>query len=60
MFNAVRALRRAGVRIDAAGALLAVDDPAMWQSMKDEHVSLLATSRLPAVYRTLLGVEASP
>jgi len=60
LINAVRALRRAGVRIDTAGALLAVDDPAMWQSMKDEHVSLLATSRLPGVYRTLLGVEASP
>jgi hypothetical protein len=32
----------------------------MWQSMKDEHVALLVTSRLPGVYRTLLGVEASP
>ena len=57
LINAVRALRRAGVRIDAAGALLAVDDPAMWQSLKDEVVSLVVTSRLPGVYRTMLGVE---
>lgn len=60
LVNAVRALRRAGVRIDAAGALLAVDDPAMWQALKDEDVALLVTSRLPGVYRTLLGVETSP
>jgi adenine phosphoribosyltransferase len=60
LINAVRALRGAGVQIDAAGALLAVDDPAMWQSMKNEDISLVVTSRLPGVYRTLLGVEASP
>ena len=36
------------------------DDPAMWQSMKNEDISLVVTSRLPGVYRTLLGVEASP
>ena len=60
LVNAVRALRHAGVRIDAAGALLAVDDPAMWQAMRDEHISLLATSRLPGVYRRLLGVDAGP
>jgi len=60
LVNAVRALRQAGVRIDAAGALLAVDDAAMWRAMDDEHISLLVTSRLPGVYRRLLGVDAAP
>jgi len=60
LVNAVRALRGAGVTIDAAGALLAVDDPAMWQAMRDERISLVVTSRLPGVYRRLLGVDACP
>ena len=54
VINAVRALRRSGVRIDEVGALLTVDDPGMWQSMRDERVSLHVRLRLPGEYAALL------
>jgi adenine/guanine phosphoribosyltransferase-like PRPP-binding protein len=59
VINAVRALRRSGVRIDTVGALLAVDDPGMWQSMSDEQVSLRVRFRLPGEYAARLRVDAA-
>jgi adenine phosphoribosyltransferase len=47
LVSAVRALRAAGVQVSQAGALLAVDDPAMWRAMEDEKVSLRVLWRLP-------------
>jgi len=47
LLSAVRALRGAGVAISQAGALMAVDDPRMWQAMEDEKVSLHVVGRLP-------------
>jgi orotate phosphoribosyltransferase len=47
LLSAARALREAGVAISQAGALLAVDDPRMWQAMEDEKVSLHVVYRLP-------------
>lgn len=48
--NAVRALRRAGVRITDVAAVLAVDDPAVWQRMADETITLHVGIRLPGDY----------
>jgi len=45
--NAVRALRRQGIRIDQVVALLAADDPAVWQMMRQERIVLHAGARLP-------------
>jgi orotate phosphoribosyltransferase len=59
VINAVRALRRSGVRIDTVGALLAVDDSGMWQSMSDEQVSLRVRFRLPGEYVARLRVDAA-
>jgi adenine phosphoribosyltransferase len=51
LLSAVRALRAAGVRISQAGALMAVDDPRMWQAMEDEKLSLRVLWRLPCGFR---------
>lgn len=59
VINAVRALRLSGVRIETVGALLAVDDPGMWQAMRDEQVSLHVRFRLPCEYAALLRVDAA-
>ena len=59
VLNAVRALRRSGVRIDTVGALLAVDDPGMWQSMREEQVSLRVRFRLPGEYAARLRAGAA-
>ena len=56
--NAVRALRQSGVHISRVGAVLAVDDPAMWQSMHDEKISLHVGARLPAEYAVRLRATA--
>ena len=56
--NAVRALRQSGVHVDRVGAVLAVDDPAMWQSMRDEKISLHDGVRLPPEYAALLRPTA--
>ncbi len=48
VINVVRALRKAGIRIDEVGSLLVVDDPDMWRAMRAEGIRLSAVVRLPA------------
>ena len=58
--NAVRALRRAGVRITDVGTVLAVDDPAMWQRMAEEEIALHVGIRLPSDWAArILGPPAT-
>ena len=47
VINAVRALRQSGVHVDQVGALLAVDEPGMWESLREEKISLHVRVRLP-------------
>jgi adenine phosphoribosyltransferase len=54
LVSSVRALRAAGVLISQVGALMAVDDPQMWQAMESEKVSLCVLWRLPR------GLRARP
>jgi adenine/guanine phosphoribosyltransferase-like PRPP-binding protein len=55
LVSAVRALRAAGVQISQAGALLAVDDPAMWRTMEGEGISLRVLWRLPSGFSARPG-----
>jgi orotate phosphoribosyltransferase len=48
VINVVRALRKAGIRINEVGSLLVVDDPAMWRAMSAERIRLSAVVRLRA------------
>jgi adenine/guanine phosphoribosyltransferase-like PRPP-binding protein len=47
VLNAVRALRRAGVEVDAVATLLAIDDPRLWRAMQEEGVALHVRFRVP-------------
>jgi adenine/guanine phosphoribosyltransferase-like PRPP-binding protein len=47
LVSAVRTLRAGGVQVSQAGALMAVDDPRMWQALESEKISLHAVLRLP-------------
>jgi adenine/guanine phosphoribosyltransferase-like PRPP-binding protein len=46
--NAVRALRRAGVAVEDAGTLLALDAASMWEAMRAERIRLHVVARVPA------------
>ena len=61
VISAVRAMRRAGVQITDVGAVLVVDDPAMWKRMADDKITLHAGIKLQCDYGArILGSSPPP